>query len=102
MIGSLLLGVTAERVPQEQGVLCVLLVQRATGCGAGGHPGQSVSARVTSRKVAGVSGLPGEAADDLVVGGLGLADGQAGVDLERLAAGVPGVGLDQGIVDALL
>ncbi len=64
-----------------------------------GRPG--VKDRVTRRKVAACR-LHREPADHLVVGGLGLTDGQAGVDLERLSAGVPGIGLDQGVVEALV
>jgi hypothetical protein len=40
-------------------------------------------------------------ADDAVVAGLGVGQGEAAVDLQRGAGGVAGVGLDEGIVDAL-
>src|SRR5512142_1936102 len=43
----------------------------------------------------------GELGDLLVVAVLGVGEGEAAVDLEGLAAGVPAVGLDEGVVDAL-
>src|SRR5512142_1958663 len=42
----------------------------------------------------------GELDDLLVVAVLGVGEGEAAVDLEGLAAGVPAVGLDEGVVDA--
>lgn len=41
-------------------------------------------------------------ANDLLVLLLCFANGQPGVDFQRLSAGVAGIGLDQGIVYALL
>jgi len=37
----------------------------------------------------------GEVADDVVVALLGVGEGEAGVDLQRLAGGVAAVGLDE-------
>ena len=48
-----------------------------------------------------LGGLHGELADDAVVAGLGVGQGKTAVDLQRGAGGVAGVGLDEGIVDAL-
>ena len=45
--------------------------------------------------------LHGESVDDLVVAVLGVGEGDPGVHLEGLAAGVAGVGLDEGVVDPL-
>ena len=39
--------------------------------------------------------------DRLIVGRLGVGEGESAVDLERLAAGVAAVGPDEGVVDAL-
>ena len=43
----------------------------------------------------------GEPGDGLVVGLLGVSEGEAAVNLEGLLAGVAAVGLDEGVVDAL-
>ena len=48
-----------------------------------------------------MDGLHGELADDAVVAGLGVRQGETAVDFQRGAGGVAGVGLDEGIVDAL-
>src|SRR5674536_219406 len=45
--------------------------------------------------------LYGETGDRFLVGGLGVAERHPGVDLQRGAGRVSGVGLDQGVVDAL-
>jgi len=58
----------------------------------------SVTEAVTSRNLA----SDGEPPHDAVVLCLRLANREAGVDLQRFPAGVPGIGLDQRVVDALL
>jgi hypothetical protein len=47
-----------------------------------------IKVRVTSRKVAKLAGSYGEPAHDVCVGSLSVSDRKAGVDLQRLAAGM--------------
>src|SRR5713226_5492379 len=60
-----------------------------------------VKVRVISRKVAKLAGSHGEPAHDVCVGCLSISDRKAGVDLQRLAAGMTCVGLDECVVNAL-
>lgn len=61
----------------------------------------SGAAAIAGGAVIAISASDREAVDDLVIGGLGVGEGEAGVDLEGLAVPVAGVGLDERVVDAL-